>query len=457
MRLRFIRRLATVTLAGVLACANLAEAALPAAANASSATAAAGAAPAEASTKAQFRITPVDEGWRTQLPRDARAATQAYLDRLPADVVARSNDYFEGGYWLQLWNFLLGLAIALFLLAGRRSARMRDWAQRVGRRPFVRDAIYGALYALAGWVLALPLSIYQGYFREHQYAMATQTFGPWFTEQLIGLAVSLVALALVTAVLYAVLRRVGASWWLWGTFVAVAFLVLLMLVAPVAIDPLFNTYKPVAEGPVKSAVLTMARSNGVPADDIYEFDASRQTTRVSANVSGLFGSASIRLNDNLLRRASLPEIRAVMGHELGHYVLNHIYKFIAAMSLVLLAGFLFTQWSMAMLLARFGDRFGLRGVSDVAAFPLLVALLSVFAFAATPLTNTIIRTQEIEADRFGLNLARDPHGAAEADLKLTEYRKPDPTPLEEFVFFDHPSTRFRVHDAMRWREAMGTP
>jgi STE24 endopeptidase len=112
---------------------------------------------------------------------------------------------------------------------------------------------------------------------------------------------------------------------------------------------------------------------------------------------------------------------------------------------------------MTILLARFGDRFGLRGVSDVAAFPLLIAVISVFTFAATPITNTDHPIQEIEADRFGLNLARDPHGEAEVDLKLTEYRKPDPTPLEEFVFFDHPSTRFRVHDAMRWREAMGTP
>jgi len=376
---------------------------------------------------------------------------------LPADVVARSNAYFEGGYWLQLWNFLLGLAVALLVLAGQRAARLRDWAQRIGRKPFLRDAIFGALYALAAWLLSLPLTIYQGYFREHQYAMATQTFGPWFMEQLIGLAVTMVSLALVAAVFYAVLRRVGARWWLWGTLVAVAFLVLLVLVGPVFIDPLFNTYKPVADGPVKQAVLTMAHANGVPADNIYEFDASRQTTRVSANVGGIFGSASIRLNDNLLRRSSLAEIRAVMGHEIGHYVLNHIYKWIAAMTLVFLAGFLFTQWAMTALLGRFGGRFGLHGVSDVASFPLLLAVMSLFAFAATPITNTLIRTQEIEADRFGLNLAREPHGEAEVDLKLTEYRKPDPTPLEEFVFFDHPSTRFRIHDAMRWREAMGTP
>jgi len=456
MRIRSIRLLASVLLTG---CVSIASAADPASSAAGDATrpASAVASAVDGSARAQFRVRPVDDAWRASLPRAADAATQAYLDRLPADVVARANDYFEGGYWLQLWNFVLGLVIAVALLSGRRSARLRDWAQRVGRTSFLRDAIYGATYAAAAWLLSLPLTIYQGYVREHQYAMATQRFVPWLVEQLVGVAVAMVVIALAAAVFYAVVRRVGERWWLWGTAVAVAFIVLLLLVAPVAIDPLFNTYRPVVDGPVRQAVLAMAHANGVPADDVFEFDASRQTTRVSANVAGIFGSASVRLNDNLLRRSSLPEIRAVMGHELGHYVLNHVYKWIGAMALLLLGGFLFMQWAMARLLARHGARFGLHGVGDVATLPLLVAVFSVFAFAATPVTNTITRTQEIEADRFGLNLSREPHGMAEVDLKLTEYRKPDPGPLEEFVFFDHPSTRFRVHDAMRWREAMGTP
>ena len=157
----------------------------------------------------QFRIAPVDDAWRASLPRDANAATQAYLDRLPADVVARANAYFEGGYWLQLWNFLLGLAVAGELLAGRRSARIRDWAQRVGRTAFLRDAIFGATYSVAGYVLALPLTIYQGFVREHAYGMATQTFLAWFGEQLIELAVDSVLMAIAVGALYAVIRRAG--------------------------------------------------------------------------------------------------------------------------------------------------------------------------------------------------------------------------------------------------------
>jgi STE24 endopeptidase len=414
-----------------------------------------GAARADGVRSSRFRVRPVDDAWRKALPRDADAATKAYMDRLPADVVASSNAYFEGGYWLILWNYLLGLLVSLILLGGRRSARVRDWCQRVGRVAFARDALYGAYFAIASFVITLPLTIYQGFYREHQYEMATQTFGPWFGEQMIGLAVSTIVTALAVGVLYAIIRRAGERWWIWGTVGAVALLVLGLLVGPVWIDPLFNTYKPVSDARVHDAVLQLAEADGVPLTNVYEFDASRQTTRVSANVSGIFGSAAVRLNDNLLK-CTLPEIRAVMGHELGHYVLNHIYKSIAEFALLFFAGFLFAQWAMAAILRRHGARWGLQGVADVASLPLFIAVFATFLFVATPIENTLTRTQEIEADRFGLNLAREPHGEAEADLKLVEYRKPDPGPIEEFVFFDHPSTLFRIHDAMRWRQAMGT-
>jgi STE24 endopeptidase len=378
------------------------------------------------------------------------------MDRLPADVVASSNAYFEGGYWLQLWNFLLGLAISWLLLRREISARVRDICQRVGRFGVLRDALYGAFFSIASWVLSLPLTIYEGYFREHQYQMATQTFGPWLVDQLVMLGAQTVGFALALAVLYAVIRRAGERWWIWGAVAAMGLLVFAVMIGPVWIDPLTNTYKPVSDPTIKAAVLQMAHADEVPVDEVYEFDASRQTTRVSANVSGIFGTAAVRLNDNLLR-TSLPEIRAVMGHELGHYVMNHIYKSLCETTLVILLGFVIAKWALDALLRRHGAAWGLQGVADVASFPLFIAVFSAFFFVATPINNTLTRTQEIEADRFGLNLSREPHGEAEVDLKLTEYRKPDPGPIEEFIFFDHPSTRHRVHDAMQWREAMGTP
>lgn len=402
-------------------------------------------------------IRPVDDAWRAALPIDAHAATQAYLDRLSPQAVARSNAYFEGRYWLQLWNWLAGLAVAFAMLATRGSAAVRDGlAARVRWVP-LRDVLYGAAYMFAGSVLVLPLTFYEKFVREHAYGMATQTAGAWFVEQAIGLCVAMAFGGLLVALLYAVLRRVGRQWWLWATGVVVAVLAFGIAIAPVFVDPLFNTYRPVPDGPVKTSILEMARANGVPVDDVFVFDASRQTRRVSANVSGLFGTAAIRLNDNLLERSSDAEIRAVMAHEIGHYAMNHVPAMIVQLGVVVMAGFLFTQWAMRRLLARYGARWRLdaqAGVADVASLPLLAAVLGTFVFLATPAINSMSRVHEEEADLWGLNLAREPHGEAEVLLKLTEYRKPDPGRLEEIVFYTHPSTRTRIYNAMRWREQM---
>ena len=431
----------------LLACAALA---------AGGSQAAEGAPPVPVVAAPHFPVRAVDDAWRAALPTDPELATRAYFDRLSPEARARSDAYFEGGYWLILWNTLVGLAIGGALLWTRPSTAVRDWARRVARPRVLADAIYGAFYAAASWLLSLPLTIYQGFVREHAYGMATQGFGDWFGEQLIALAVSMVVAALVVPLLYAVLRRTGPRWWMWGSAVATGVVALGILVGPVLIDPLFNTYKPVEDGPIKRAVLAMARANEVPADDVYEFDASRQTTRVSANVSGLGGTAAIRLNDNLLRRASPAEIRAVMGHEIGHYAMHHGVKLLTMLAIVLFVGFGVTAWAMRRLLSRWGARWrlpaGPEGVADVGALPLLGAVLGLYLFAATPVLNTITRTVEAEADLWSLNLAREPHGLAEAMLKLAEYRKTEPGPIEEFVFFDHPSARSRILMAMRWRE-----
>jgi STE24 endopeptidase len=363
------------------------------------AASAAQAAPAASAPTPRFHIRPADDAWRASLPRDADAATQAYMDRLPADVVASSNAYFEGGYWLQLWNFLLGLAISWLLLRRQISARVRDICKRVGRFGVLRDALYGAFFSIASWVISLPLTIYQGYFREHQYQMATQTFGPWLVDQLVMLGAQTCAFALALAVLYAVIRHAGERWWIWGTVASMALLVFAVMIGPVWVDPLTNTYKPVSDPTIKAAVLQMAHADEVPVDEVYEFDASRQTTRVSANVSGLGGTAAIRLNDNLLRRASPAEIRAVMGHEIGHYAMHHAVKALAMMAIVLFVGFGFSAWAMRRLLARWGTRWHLgEGVADVGSLPLLAAVLGVYLYLATPVLNTIIRTMEEEAD-----------------------------------------------------------
>jgi STE24 endopeptidase len=226
---------------------------------------------------------------------------------------------------------------------------------------------------------------------------------------------------------------------------------LVLLIGPVFIDPLFNEYKPLADPRVKDEILSLARSSGIETDDVWQFDASRQTTRVSANVSGFMGTMRVRLNDNLLNRCTLPEIKSVMGHEIGHYALNHVYESIVFLGVVLVAGFAFLSWAFAAALRRWGAGWGVEGIADMAGLPLLAAVFSVFFFLLTPILNTYIRVNEVEADLYGLQAAREPDGFAEVALKLGEYRKLEPGAFEEWFFYDHPSGKTRIAMAMHWK------
>ena len=382
---------------------------------------------------------------------DVEGATNEYLSRLTPEEKERSDSYFEGGYWLQLWGILYTLGVAWLLLGSGFSARMRDLAERLTRRKPLQTAIYTVQYTLVGFVLFFPLSVYQGFFREHQYDLATQGFGGWMRDQLVDTGLGLVLFPLLLIPLYGAFRRAPKTWWIWGGVIAVVFLAFLILIAPVYIDPLFNTYEPLDDSELNEAILSMARANGIDVDHVYQFDASRQTTRISANVSGFMGTMAIRLNDNLLERCSLAEIKAVMAHEMGHYVLNHVYELLIYLGIILIVGFAFIRFSFDRVLQRWGSRWGVKGIGDLAGLPLLAALLALYFFVMTPVVNTVIRTNEAEADLFALHASGEPEGFAEVSLKLGEYRKLDPTPLEEKLMFDHPSGRSRIHMAMTWR------
>ena len=377
-------------------------------------------------------------------------ATQAWLDTLTPAQKAKSDAYFEGGYWLLLWDFLVSLTITAVFLHLGLGRHLKAWLGRRIRARNLQNLAFSALYLLLSSLLAFPWTLYTSFFREHQYDLSNLTFGAWLAEQLTGLALSTVLGSLLLMGLYVAIRRTGRRWWVWGATVTVLFLFVSSFLGPVFISPLFNTYSPLPPSPVRARLLSLARANDVPATNVYLVDASRQSKRVSANVSGLGSTIRISLNDNLLRRCSPQEVHGVMGHELGHYVLNHIYKNLLAIGLVILVGFAFVDWAFRRLTGSVGA-WGITDLADVTGLPLLMALFGVFMFLATPVLNTIVRTTEMEADQFGLNAAREPDGEAAVDMKLSEYRKISPGPWEEFLFFDHPSGRTRVRTAMIWK------
>jgi STE24 endopeptidase len=384
---------------------------------------------------------------------DVEAATRAYLDTLQGAARAKSDAYFEGGYWLILWGAAVAILIDWVLLRFRLSHAFRALGERFSRRRWVVTWITALLYSVAGWVLSLPWTIYTAFFRERQYDLMSQSFGGWAGEQLISFAISLIVAPLVIVAIYAVIRRFPRGWWLWGTGVVALFALLGMVVAPVYIAPLFNTYTELSPGPLRTKIETIAAKYDIPAEHIYVFDASRQSKRISANVSGLGPTIRISLNDNLLKRTSEPEILAVLGHEMGHYKLNHVWIDVLGLVLIFGFGFFLASRIAPWLIARHGERWGVRDLADPASLPVLGILLTAYMLLATPATNSLVRMNEAAADAFGLDAAQEPDGFARVAMRLSEYRKIEPGPIEEALFFDHPSGANRVRRAMEWKKA----
>jgi len=389
---------------------------------------------------------------------DPLAATEALLASVPPDAAARSAAYFEGGYWLLLWGALVSLAAAWALLHFGIAARLRDLAERISPRPWLAVLLVAPPMIAAITLLELPFAIYADFFREHQYGFATQSFAAWLAEAAIALAVSIVQITPLIAVAYLLMRRAGRAWWAWAGAIAIGFLAFGLWIGPLYVEPLFNRYTPLEPGPLRDEILSLARANGIPSDDVLVYDASRQTTRISANVSGLLGTARIALNDNLLRECTPAEIRAVLGHEMGHYAMGHVTSLLLQMGLLLGIGFLFADRAFAWAQRRFGARWRVRGLADPAGLPILYAALVAFLLAATPIYKSIFRVGEAKADLFGLNAAREPDAFVSVTLKIGEYRKLAPSPLEEALMFDHPSGRSRILMAMRWKaEQLAAP
>ena len=388
---------------------------------------------------------------------DPELATKAWMATLGGAARAKSDAYFEGGYWLILWDAAVsGLGAWLVLQLGW-AARLSAKVQAVTSRKWLQSFLFALPFMLLISVITAPFVIYTEYFREQQYGLMNQSLGAWLNENALITLINAVIVAVLFIGIHAAIRRAPAGWWALATGITVTGLAVVIMIGPVFLEPMLNTYTPLPAGPVRDAVLSMARANGVPADNVYLVDASKQSDRISANVAGLFGTTRIALNDNLLKQP-VDEIRSVMAHELGHYVLNHIWKMLITLTLVVGLAFLAIARLLPWLLSRFGAGWGVTSITDPAMLAVAFIILAGLGIVLTPLTNTLIRTQEIEADRFGLNAARAPESFASIAMKLSQYRKIEPGVWEERIFFDHPSGHSRVETAMRWKaEHIGQP
>ena len=384
---------------------------------------------------------------------DPAAATQAYLAVLTPAQHAKAQAYTQGGHWLLLWGALVSVLVAWLVLRSGVLVKVRDAIEKGSPKP-VRVAFAVLIVdAVLEMILSTPWSVYTDWWREKAYGLTSQAFGGWFGEHLLSAAIFIPLTTLLMAGVYALMRRAPKTWWLWSSGVVGLFFVVVMILAPVFIMPLFNDYKPAPPGPVRDEIVAMAKKVGVPSDKIFIYDGSKQSNRYTANVAGIGSTARIAMSDVMFKKdADLAEVRGVVGHEMGHYVHAHVFIFAAMFTGMALAAFFIIDRLFAPV-AGLLDAKDVRGISDPAGFPVIGVMLAVLGLLATPLQVSITRIGESDADTFSLKNFNEPDGLAKALVKTIEYRAATPSKLEEVLFYDHPSVGSRVRKAMDWKAA----
>lgn len=375
------------------------------------------------------------------------AATKAYIDGLGAEALAKSAAYTASSEWMILGGLLVTLVVTIVLVRLRVPDRI--WARLEKRGWALRTFLTVAGVSLVSTLLTLPWTIYSDWWHEKSYGLTSQPLGDFLNQGAIAMTISTVMGSLFLLGVYALMRRTGKRWWLWSSGFAAVVVSLMLLAAPTFIEPLFNEYKPIPEGPVRDAVLEMAKQVDIPADRIFIYDGSRQSNNFTANVSGIGSAARIAISDVALKQASLDEVRAVTGHEIGHYVLGHVWRSVGVLSVLALLLFFLADRLHPRLARALGS--STTEISDPRGLPVLMLVLSILGTLALPVTNSLTRIGESEADAYSLQMVNLPDALAGALVKTAEYRYPRPHPLQEMLFYTHPSVERRVRRAMEWK------
>ena len=377
---------------------------------------------------------------------DPAAATAAYIDSLGPDALAKAAAYTAGNHWLLLWNLLVAAVITWIVV---RSGLLERIQARFARRGVnLRTWVVSAAFFAISGLLSLPWEIYADWARERSYGRTSQPLLDFLGQGFLSLAIAAVLVGLFFVGVYALIRRAGRLWWLWSGGLTAVALSFFLLAAPLVIEPLFNDYKPVPEGEVRDALVEMAHQSGVPDDRLFVYDGSRQSNNFTANVAGLGGSARIAISDVAFKGASLDEVKAVTGHEIGHYVLRHVWRTVLLLSALAIVFFFVADRSFPHFARVFGSR---ATIGDPVGLPVLIFMMSLFLLLAQPLVNGIIRDGENAADQYSLETVNLPDALATALVKTAEYRNPRPNRLQEILFYTHPSVERRVRRAMEWK------
>ena len=379
---------------------------------------------------------------------DPAVATAAYINGLGPDALAKAAAYTTGSHWLLLWGLVVsGLTSWIIIRLGildKLSAKLS------ARGDALRIWLICSVFLLVSSLISLPWALYEGWWRETSYGRTSQPIADYLSQGAISIAIGALLGGLFFFGVYALIRKAGRTWWIWSGGLSAFAISAGLLLSPILLEPLFNDYKPVPQGPVRIALIEMADKANIPHDRIFVFDGSRQSNNFTANVSGVMGSARIAISDVALGKASLDEVKAVTGHEIGHYVLHHIWRSVAVLSLLSILLFFLADRLFPRVARLLGSN---TIIEDTVGFPVLMFIISLLSLLASPVMNSLTRIGESEADAYSLRTVNLPDALAGALVKTAEYRNPRPHPLAEILFYTHPSVERRVRTAMEWKAA----
>ena len=362
--------------------------------------------------------------------------------------------YYHSGNILWAVRILWETAIlALFLFTGF-SARIRKWAEKLGRKWFFAVGIYFILFTLISAVIDLPLNYYLGYVRQHAYGLSNQTLGKWSGDSLKSLMVSCGIGFLVVWIPYLLLEKSPKRWWLYVGLGTAPFLFLMLLVSPIWINPLFNDFGPMKDTALEAKVLALAERAGIEGSRVFEVNKSVDTKTLNAYVTGFLGTKRIVIWDTTIAKMNEGELLFVLGHEMGHYVLGHVWKLIVLFTLLTLVMLFLADRAAAVIIARYKKRLGFDRLSDFASLPLILLLSGFFGFIVfNPIGNWASRAIEHQADRFGLEITKDNHDAATAFVKLQTENLAVPRPALWYTILrsSHPALGDRIDFANTYR------
>jgi Zn-dependent protease with chaperone function len=349
--------------------------------------------------------------------------------RVPVPAMsAKAVDYYNSGNVLWFIDLLWGLAIPLIFLFTGFSARIRNWAQRISSRWFLVIALYFVFFSLITFVIDFPLSYYTSYVRPHSYDLSNQTFGKWFGDELKSLLIGTLAGVLLLWLPLRGIKRWPRYWWLIVGVASLPFMIFAILIQPVFIDPLFNDFGPMKNKELEAKILALADRAGIEGSRVYEVNKSADTKTVNAYVTGFGSTKRIVLWDTIIQKLDEEELLFVMGHEMGHYVLNHIFVYLLIFPLFITLGLFLIHRTSGYIIRRWEHRLGFNALHDVAALPLLIVMFGLFNFIIAPAQRAITRNSEHEADRFALEITHSNHAGATAFTKLQAENLGNPRP-----------------------------